>query len=69
MSMRLLILGLLMERERHPYEIRQTIKFRNWNESFNLRDGSLYLYAVDQLRQDGLIEASEVVPIPEQSPG
>ena len=63
MSMRLMILGLLMERERHPYEIRQTIKLRNWNESFKLRDGSLY-YAVDQLRQDGLIEAAEVVSVP-----
>ncbi|QHT59681.1 PadR family transcriptional regulator [Paenibacillus lycopersici] len=63
MSMKLLILGLLMERERHPYEIRQTIKLRNWNECFKLRDGSLY-YAVDQLRQDGLIEAAEVVSVP-----
>ncbi|QHW31092.1 PadR family transcriptional regulator [Paenibacillus rhizovicinus] len=63
MSMRLLILGLLMERERHPYEIRQTIKLRNWNECFKLRDGSLY-YAVDQLREDGLIEAAEVVSVP-----
>ncbi|SEO54732.1 PadR family transcriptional regulator [Paenibacillus sp. OV219] len=63
MSMRLLILGLLMECERHPYEIRQTIKHRNWNECFKLRDGSLY-YAVDQLRQDGLIEAAEVVSVP-----
>ncbi|SDX79710.1 PadR family transcriptional regulator [Paenibacillus sp. CF384] len=63
MSMRLLILGLLMEFERHPYEIRQTIKDRNWNECFKLRDGSLY-YAVDQLREDGLIEAAEVVSVP-----
>ncbi|RAP75087.1 PadR family transcriptional regulator [Paenibacillus montanisoli] len=63
MSMRLLILGLLMEHERHPYEIRQTIKDRNWNECFKLRDGSLY-YAVDQLREDGLIEAAEVVSVP-----
>lgn len=63
MSMKLLILGLLMERDRHPYEIRQTIKQRNWNESFKLRDGSLY-YAVDQLRGDGLIEAAEIVSVP-----
>ncbi|REE67672.1 PadR family transcriptional regulator [Paenibacillus taihuensis] len=63
MSMRLLILGLLMECERHPYDIRQTIKYRNWNECFKLRDGSLY-YAVDQLHKDGLIEAAEVVSVP-----
>lgn len=63
MSMKLLILGLLMERDRHPYDIRQTIKQRNWNESFRLRDGSLY-YAVDQLRDHGLIEAAEIVAVP-----
>lgn len=61
--MRLLVLGLLMEGDKHPYEIRQTIKARSWNESFKLRDGSLY-YAVDQLRDNGLIEAAEVVPVP-----
>ncbi|WP_127534290.1 PadR family transcriptional regulator [Paenibacillus kobensis] len=62
-SMRLFVLGLLMEGDKHPYEIRQTIKARGWNEAFKLRDGSLY-YAVDQLRDDGLIEAAEVVPVP-----
>ncbi|ACT01400.1 PadR family transcriptional regulator [Paenibacillus sp. JDR-2] len=63
MSMKLLILGLLMERDRHPYDIRQTIKQRNWNESFRLRDGSLY-YAVDQLRDHALIETAEIVAVP-----
>jgi DNA-binding PadR family transcriptional regulator len=52
-----------MERNRHPYEIRQTIKERNWHHTFKLRDGSLY-YAVDQLREDGLIEAAEIIPAP-----
>lgn len=61
MSMKLLILGLLMERDRHPYEIRQTIKERKWHIAFKIRDGSLY-YAVDQLREDGLIEAAEIIP-------
>lgn len=64
--MKLFILGLLMERDRHPYEIRQTIKERNWNVTFKLRDGSLY-YAVDQMREDGLIEAAEVIPVPGES--
>lgn len=63
MSMKLLILGLLMEKDRHPYDIRQTIKQRNWNESFRLRDGSLY-YAVDQMREKQLIEAAEIVTVP-----
>jgi DNA-binding PadR family transcriptional regulator len=63
MSMKLMVLGLLMENDRHPYDMRQTIKNRNWNYAFKLRDGSLY-YAVDQLRESGLIEASEVVSVP-----
>jgi DNA-binding PadR family transcriptional regulator len=62
MSIKLLILGLLMECNRHPYEIRQTIKERNWHHTFRLRDGSLY-YAIDQMRNDGLIEATEVIPV------
>jgi len=63
MSMKLLILGLLMEKDRHPYEMRQTMLERHWNETFRLRDGSLY-YAVDQLREEGLIAAAEVIPDP-----
>ncbi|MDG0814647.1 PadR family transcriptional regulator [Cohnella rhizosphaerae] len=63
MSMKLLILGILMEKDRHPYEIRQTMVGRNWNYAFRLRDGSLY-YAVDQLRAGGLIEAVHTVPVP-----
>jgi DNA-binding PadR family transcriptional regulator len=59
----LLILGLLMEKDRHPYEIRQTIKDRNWHHTFKVRDGSLY-YAFDQLRESGLIEVAETIPVP-----
>ncbi|BBI35053.1 PadR family transcriptional regulator [Cohnella abietis] len=62
MSMKLLILGLLMECNRHPYEIRQTIKARNWHHTFKVQDGSLY-YAVDQLRVDGLIEVAEIISV------
>ncbi|THF76907.1 PadR family transcriptional regulator [Cohnella fermenti] len=61
MSMKLMVLGLLMENPQHPYEIRQTMKKRNWNASFRLQDGSLY-YAVDQLRESGCIEAVEAAP-------
>ncbi|WP_276354316.1 PadR family transcriptional regulator [Cohnella caldifontis] len=61
--MKLLVLGMLLERDRHPYDIRQTIKERNWNETFHIRDGSLY-YAVDQMKADGWIEAAEVIPVP-----
>lgn len=63
MSLRLLILGLLLEQPRHPYEIRQTIKERNWFHAFGLKDGSLY-YAVDQMRDKALIAPDEVIPTP-----
>ncbi|KRF22502.1 PadR family transcriptional regulator [Paenibacillus sp. Soil787] len=60
MSMKLVILGLLMEANRHTYEIRQTMKERGMNNYMKLQDGSLY-YAMDQLHKDGLVEALEVV--------
>lgn len=60
MSMKLVILGLLMEGDTHPYEIRHTMKEREMHHYIKMRDGSLY-YAIDQLRKDGFIEAIEVV--------
>ena len=60
MSMKLVILGLLMEANRHTYEIRQTMKERGMTNYMKLQDGSLY-YAMDQLHKDGLVEALEVV--------
>ncbi|MCY9661563.1 helix-turn-helix transcriptional regulator [Paenibacillus chondroitinus] len=60
MSMKLVILGLLMEANRHTYEIRQTMKERGMHNYMKLQDGSLY-YAMDQLRKDGHVEALEVV--------
>lgn len=63
MSMKLMVLGLLMECNRHPYDMRQAIQDRHWNSAFKLRDGSLY-YAVDQLKEKGWIDAAEVVHVP-----
>lgn len=60
MSIKLVILGLLMEKDRHPYEIRQTMKERGMNNYMKLQDGSLY-YAIDQLKKDGHVEALKVV--------
>jgi DNA-binding PadR family transcriptional regulator len=60
MSLKLVILGLLMERDMHPYEIRQIMKERHMDRHVRLQDGSLY-YAVDQLRKDGCLEVVEVV--------
>lgn len=63
MSFKLVILGLLMERDMHPYEIRQTMKERSMHRYMKLQDGSLY-YAVDQLKKDDCIEVVEVVKEP-----
>ncbi|MDR6554893.1 PadR family transcriptional regulator [Paenibacillus qinlingensis] len=60
MSIKLVILGLLMEANRHTYEIRQTMKERGMTNYMKLQDGSLY-YAMDQLHKEGLVEALEVV--------
>ncbi|MGG1517391.1 PadR family transcriptional regulator [Paenibacillus oryzisoli] len=60
MSMKLVILGLLMETNRHTYDIRQTMKERGMHNYMKLQDGSLY-YAMDQLHKEGLVEALEVV--------
>lgn len=60
MLMKLIILGLMMEGEKHPYEIQQIMKQRNMNMYINFKKGSLY-YAFDALCKKGIIEVSEVV--------
>lgn len=60
MSMKLAILGLLLERNMHPYEITLVMKERSMDRITKLQMGSLY-YAVDKLAQDGYIEALEVI--------
>lgn len=60
MSMKLAILGLLLERNMHPYEITLVMKERSMDRITKLQLGSLY-YAVDKLAQDGYIEALEVI--------
>jgi DNA-binding PadR family transcriptional regulator len=60
MSMKLVILGLLMEKESHPYEIRQTMMEREMHHYIKMRDGSLY-YAIDQLKKDQYIDTVGVV--------
>ncbi|MFB9751494.1 PadR family transcriptional regulator [Paenibacillus hodogayensis] len=58
--MRLAILGLLMEGESHPYELRQKMIEREMHRFIKMKDGSLY-YAIDQLKKEGMIETVEVV--------
>lgn len=58
--MRLVILGLLMENESHPYELRHKMMERELHRFIKMKDGSLY-YAIDQLKKEGMIEPVEVV--------
>lgn len=60
MSMKLVILGLLMEDEAHPYEIRKKLTERRMDLYIKIQDGTLY-YAIDKLRDEGCIEVSQVV--------
>lgn len=60
MTMKLVILGLLLERDMHPYEITLVMRERNYDHMMKLQMGSLY-YAVDKLGQEGYIEAREVI--------
>jgi DNA-binding PadR family transcriptional regulator len=56
----LAIMGCLMERPMHPYEISQTLRYRGKEQSIKLNYGSLYS-VVESLRKRGLIEAQETV--------
>lgn len=60
MSMKLAILGLLLEGDHHPYEIRIKMKDRGMDQYTKLQMGSLY-YAVDRLVEEGYIEAVETI--------
>jgi DNA-binding PadR family transcriptional regulator len=60
MSMKLAILGLLMEGDSHTYEILQKMKERAMHNFIKIQDGSLY-YAMDQLNKAGYVEAIEVI--------
>lgn len=59
MSIKLAILGLLMESDSHPYELKQRMKEGSMSFYMKIQEGSLY-YAIDQLRKDGHIEICEV---------
>ncbi|WNS41857.1 PadR family transcriptional regulator [Paenibacillus sp. MMS20-IR301] len=65
MSMKLLILGLLLERDMHPYEITLVMKERTMDQFIKLQMGSLY-YAVDKLAEGGHIEAVEIIRSPDR---
>jgi DNA-binding PadR family transcriptional regulator len=56
----LAIMGCLIERPMHPYEISQTLRYRGKEQSIKLNYGSLYS-VVESLRKHGLIVAQETV--------
>ncbi|SDJ34987.1 PadR family transcriptional regulator [Salimicrobium halophilum] len=42
MSMKILIMGLLKERPRHPYEMKRAMIDQKWNKLISITDGNLY---------------------------
>lgn len=60
MSMKLVILGALIEGEKHPYDIQQLIKQREMDRYIKFQKGSLY-YSIEQLEKNGFIEVSKVI--------
>jgi len=56
----LAVLGCLVERPMHPYEISQTLRYRGKEQSIKLNYGSLYS-VVESLRKHGLVEPTETV--------
>ncbi|WP_232715738.1 PadR family transcriptional regulator [Gordonia metallireducens] len=55
----ILVLGLLLERPMHPYEMVQTTVARREDRLAKFRAGTLY-HAVDRLAENGSIEVQEV---------
>ncbi|MNO57904.1 Transcriptional regulator PadR-like family protein [compost metagenome] len=60
LSIRLSILGLLLDENLHPYEISLRMKERFLDQKGQFKIGSLY-YAVDQLEKQAYIEAVETI--------
>lgn len=58
MSMKLVILGLLMESDSHPYLMRQKMKERAMLNYIKMQEGSLY-YAIDALTKANYVEVVE----------
>lgn len=65
MPMKLAILGLLLERDMHPYEITLVMKERSIDQVIKMQTGSVY-YAVDKLGAGGHIEAVKVIHSPDR---
>jgi DNA-binding PadR family transcriptional regulator len=59
MSVKLVILGLLLEKEMHPYEVQQAVNERQMTHYIKMANGSLY-YAFEQLEKQGFVEVSSI---------
>ncbi|MFC7392896.1 PadR family transcriptional regulator [Scopulibacillus cellulosilyticus] len=59
MSLKLVILGSLMKKNRYPYEIKQLINESYLKNYIKVQDGTLY-YAIDKCYKEKLIEVVEV---------
>ncbi|KFN04032.1 PadR family transcriptional regulator [Bacillus clarus] len=60
MSMKLVILGLLLEGDKHPYEVQHIMKERQMDCYIKYAKGSLY-YAFEQLEKQGAISVTNIV--------
>lgn len=60
MSMKLVILGLLLEGDKHPYEVQHIMKERQMDCYIKYAKGSLY-YAFEQLEKQGAIRVTTIV--------
>lgn len=60
MSMKLVILGLLLEGDKHPYEVQHIMKERQMDYYIKYAKGSLY-YAFEQLEKQGAIRITTIV--------
>ncbi|MCD7035885.1 PadR family transcriptional regulator [Metabacillus sp. GX 13764] len=60
MSVKLVILGLLLEGDKHPYEVQQIIHDRQMQHYIKLASGSLY-YAFETLEQKQFVKVVDVI--------
>jgi DNA-binding PadR family transcriptional regulator len=60
MNVKLVVLGLLMEKARHPYEVQQLLKQTHMKYYMKITKGSLY-YTFEQLEKHGFIEVTNIV--------
>lgn len=60
MNTKLFMLGLLMEKNRHPYEVQQLLKNSEMKYYIKITKGSLY-YTFEQLEKKGFIEIVDII--------